>query len=198
MAHAGIGRPGAIETRAGSTRLFVAVAIPIALTLLAYALGWLSDRFAGVGPLDPAVFAWAVVAPLWLSSPVAAGFLWRSLSGRQTRLAALVVTAVIGGAAALLYWQWIGAPFDCGFGAVTPALAFLPPTLIVGLSVGAGVALTSLLSTELVRTGVRWWWVTVVVAGSEVVLLVIAVFLGFAALGGHTCYVPGPGYPVVP
>ena len=55
-----------------------------------------------------------------------------------------------------------------------------------------------MLGTTLVRAGVHWWWVVVVVGVSEVVLFVISFFLGFAALGGHVCYVPGPGYPVGP
>ena len=179
-------------------RLVLGVAVPIGLLAVAGALEWLDNQHFAWWPVDPAVFGWLVVVPMWLAAGVVAGYLWQSLSLRQTYLAAAVVTAVIGSAAALIYWQWIGVPFDCGFGTVTPALAFLPPTLIVGLSVGLGLALTGLLSTILVRAGVHWWWVALVVGGSEVVLFVISFFLGFAALGGHTCYVPGPNYPVGP
>lgn len=186
------------QSGAGSIRLLLGVAIPIGLLAVAGTLQWLDNQFFAWWPFDPAVFGWVVVVPIWLSAGVVAGYLWQSLSPRQTYLAAAVVTAVIGGAAALVYWQWIGVPFDCGFGTVTPALAFLPPTLIVGFSVGVGLALTSLLSTTLVRAGVHWWWVALAVSGSDVVLSAISFFLGFAALGGHTCYVPGPGYPIAP
>jgi hypothetical protein len=198
MTDTGIERSEPTQSDPVPVRLVLAISTPIALTLLAYGMGWASNQSSGIGPFDRAALGWVVVAPLWLSSPIVAGFLWRPLGGRQTRVAAATVVAVVGGAAALLYWQWIGTPFDCGFGTVTPALAFLPPTLIVGLSVGAGLALSSLLSTTLVRAGVHWWWVAVVVGGSEVVLLAISIFLGFAALGGHICYVPGPNYPVGP
>ncbi|MGH2463923.1 MAG: hypothetical protein ACRDGI_00530 [Candidatus Limnocylindrales bacterium] len=174
------------------------MAIPVALIAIAGSLEWVDNQFFAWWPFDRALFGWTVVVPTWLSPGIVAGFLWRSLSPRQTQLAAGLVTVVIGGAAALLYWQWIGVPFDCGFGTVTPAVAFLPPTLIVGLSVGAGVSLSSLLGTALVRAGVPWWWVAVVVSGSEIVMLVVAIFLGLAGLGEHTCYVPGPSFPVVP
>ncbi len=198
MTDTGIDRGEQRQSGASSVWLLFGVAIPIGLLAVAGTLQWLDSQFFTWWPFDPAVFGWLVVVPTWLSAGVIAGFLWQSLSPRQTHLAATAVTAVTGGAAALVYWQWIGVPFDCGFGTVTPAIAFLPPTLIVGVSVGAGLGLTSLLSTTLVRAGVHWWWVAVVVGGSEVVLLAISFFLGFAALGGHTCYVPGPGYPLTP
>jgi len=176
-------------------RVAIGIGLPLGLVVLAYMLWAISDRLVYIGPLDPAAFGWAVVTPLWLSSPVAAGFIWRSLTPGHTRIAAGVVGAVTSSVAALLFWGVIGTPFDCGFGTVTPAIDFLPQTLIVGVLVGGGLAISGLLVTELVCAGVRWWAV-VIGAGSEAVLLIVALFIAFAALGGHTCYVPGPAFPV--
>ena len=179
-------------------RVAIGIALPLGLVALASALYALSGYgSSGIGPLDAGVVLLGTVAPLWLSSPVVAGFIWRWLTRRQTKLAALVVGTLVSSATALAFWQWIGTPFDCGFGTVTPAIDFLPQSLIVGVTVGGGLALNGLLVTELIRLGVRWWAV-VIGAGSEAVLFGVALFLGFAFLGGHTCYVPGPGYPLQP
>ena len=181
-----------------SLRVAIGVALPLGLVALASALYAISGYGrSGIGPLDVGVVLLGTVAPLWLSSPVVAGFIWRRLTRRQTKLAALIVGTLVSSAAALAFWQWIGTPFDCGFGTVTPAIDFLPQSIIVGVVVGGGLALSGLLVTELVRLGVRWWAV-VIGAGSEAALFGLAVFVGFAFLGGHTCYVPGPGYPVPP
>ena len=88
-------------------------------------------------------------------SPIVAGFIWSSLTPRQTRLAATVVGVIISAATALLFWQWIGTPLDCGFGTVTSAINFLPYALIVGVLIGGGLALSGLVVGWLIRTGVH-------------------------------------------
>jgi hypothetical protein len=197
MASASIEPAESGTSRAGMVRLFVAIALPLVILLLAYGLWWISDRLLYVGPLDRAAFGWVFVVPLWLSAPVVAGFLWKAVSTRQARYAALVVGSVVSIGAALAYWQSIGTPFDCGFGTVTPPIAFLPQTLIVGILVGGGLALDGLLVAALARSGVRWWAV-VVGAGTEVLMLGLALFAVLATWEGHTCFVPGPTFPVTP
>lgn len=191
MASAALGPADSGSSRAGTARFFVAIALPLAILALAYGLWWVSDQALYIGPLDRAAFGWVVVVPLWLSAPVIAGFLWNSVTRRRATLAALIVGSIISAAAAFAYWQSIGTPFDCGFGTVTPAIAFLPQTLIVGVLVGGGLALDGLLVARLAQLGVRWWAV-IVGAGTEVFLLGFAFFALFATWEGHTCFVPGP------
>ena len=203
MAGVRISPPGPARTDrmgTGSAHVLVAVVVPVGLVLLAAGLGWLIDLLWPTGgwPVDPAVFGWLVIGPLLLSSPIVAGYLWRPLSHRQTQTVSMTVTAIIGAAAGLLFWQWIGKPFDCGFGTVTPAVEYLPQTVVVGLATGGGVALSGLLGAQLTRVHVHWWWIVAVVGASEIVLLGLTSFMGFAALGGHVCYVAGPNYPVTP
>lgn len=176
---------------AGSDRVALGIALPLLFVSLAYGLWWISDQLVVIGPLDRASFGWIVVVPLWLSAPVAAGFSWRSLSATQTRLAALLVGASISAGAALVYWQSIGTPFDCGFGTVTPPIDFLPQTLLVGVIVGGGLVLDGLLVARLARLGVRWW--AVIVGGmTEVVMVALAFIALYATWEGHTCFLPPP------
>lgn len=191
MASAALDPADSGSCRAGTARFFGAIAVPLAILALAAGLWWVSDQALYIGPFDRAAFGWVVVVPLWLSAPVIAGFLWNSVTRRRAKLAALIVGSIISAAAALAYWQSIGTPFDCGFGTVTPAIEFLPQTLIVGVLVGGGVAIDGLLVARLAQLGVRWWAV-IVGAGTEVFLLGFAFFALFATWEGHTCFVPGP------
>jgi hypothetical protein len=185
------------SSRAGTDKVAVGVALPLLIATLAYGLWWISDQLIVIGPLDRASFGWIVVIPLWLSTPVVAGFTWRSLSRSQARLAAFVVGACVSAAAALAFWQSMGTPFDCGFGTVTPAIDFLPGTVLVGVLVGAGLAVDGLLVARLARAGVRWWAVVIGV-GAEGFLLTVALFALVAVSFGHTCFVPGPNYQGAP
>lgn len=176
-------------------RLWLGIGLTLGLIALSAVALWVIDSLVVfIGPFDRGTLGW-VAAPLWLSAPVVGGFIWSSLTLNRARFAAVVVGAVVSTAAAIVFWQWIGTPFDCGFGTVAPAIDFLPQTLLVGVLVGGGVALTGLLVAELVRLGVRWWAV-VVGAGAEAVLIVVTWLIAFAVLGGHTCYVPGPAFPL--
>jgi hypothetical protein len=197
MASASIEPAESDPPRAGTEKVAVGVALPLLIASLAYGLWWISDQLIVIGPLDRASFGWIVVIPLWLSTPVVAGFTWRSLSRSQARLAASIVGACVSAAATLAYWQSMGTPFDCGFGIVTPAIDFLPGTVLVGVLVGAGLALDGLLVDRLARTGARWWAVVIGV-GVEGFLLTVALFALVAVSYGHTCFVPGPNYPVTP
>lgn len=172
-------------------RLAAGIAIPVALASAAFLVAWASDQVESIGPLDRATVFWAIGAPLWLVSPIVAGFIWQRLRLRAAKQAAAVVGVVAGAAVALLFWQWIGAPQDCGFGSVTPAIDYLPYALIVGLFVGGSLGLTGLLVSWLFHTGVRWWAV-VVGLGLELVLLGVGYAIGVAAILAHSCIGAAP------
>ena len=178
----------------GRPTLRLCLGIGVALGLLAFSvliIGAIDIAVVFAGPFVRGTLGW-IAAALWLAAPVGGGFIWSPLSRPTIRFAALSVSVVVGSAAALAFWQWIGTPFDCGFGTVTPAIAFLPQALLAGIAVGGGVGLTGLLVAELVGLGVRWWAV-IVGAGVEGVLSVVALLIIFAVSSSHTCFVPGPG-----
>jgi hypothetical protein len=175
-----------LALRRSSGRLAAGISIPLVIAVVAYGLAWTSDQVESIGPLDRATFFWAVATPLWLMSPIVGGFIWRRLTLRQVKLAAAAVGVISGAATALLFWQWIGVPQDCGFGTVTPVINYLPQALIVGVLVGASLALTGLLVSWLFHTGVRWWAVVVGV-GLELVLLGLGYAFGVAVIIFHGC-----------
>lgn len=170
----------------GSGRVVAGISIPLAISVAAFGLAWTGDQVDSIGPLDRATVFWAIATPLWLMSPIVGGFIWRRLTLRQAKLAAAVVGVISGAATALLFWQWIGVPQDCGFGTVTPAINYLPQALIVGVLVGASLALTGLLVSWLFHTGVRWWAV-VVGLGLELALLGLGYAFGVAVIIFHGC-----------
>lgn len=179
------------SSRAGTRKVAVGVALPLLIAALAYGLWWISDQLVVVGSLDLASFGWIVVVPLWLGAPAVAGFSWMPLGAGETRLVALIVGAFIATGTALVYWQSIGIPFDCGFGTVTPAIDFVPQTLVVGVIVGGGLALDGLLVARLARLGVRWW--AVIIGGlTEIAMLALAFIALYATWESHTCFIPRP------
>jgi len=191
MASAAVDPAQAGGQRAGNAKVALGVGLPLLFTAAAYCLWWISDQLVVIGPVDRATFGWIVVVPLWLLAPVVAGFSWTTFSAPETRLAALIVGATVAAGTALVYWQSIGTPFDCGFGTVTPPIDFLPQTLFVGVIVGGGLALDGLLVARLVRLGVRWWAVIVGVL-TELLMLALAFIAILATWEGHTCFLPPP------
>ena len=171
----------------GTARFLPAVAVPLAVAALAYGLWWISDRLVVIGPIDRATFGWAVVIPTWLAVPVAAGFAWRNLDSHDAVIAALVAGTAISGAAALLFWLAAAHP-DC-LAVRTPAQWILP-SLIVGVVIGTGVAVSCLVSASLARDGHRWRS-AVFGAGMQLIMVFVAI-LGAAAvlLAGPGCQRP--------
>ena len=166
-----------------SLRLALGIAVPLVIVALAWGLWWISDQLLYIGPLDRATFGWAVVIPIWLAAPVAAGFAWSRLSTRDGTLAALVVGIAIGLIAAAVFWQSVIHP-DC-VPTRTPA-DWLLPSLLLGGSIGGGLAASALLSSRLVRQGRRLGAV-IVGSGTEIVL----VFATILFVAGPLLAVPG-------
>jgi hypothetical protein len=99
------GKPAPIDGQADDVRvefqpskservpLLIAMAIPLGLLAVAYALWTISDRLLQIGPLDRAAFGWIVVVPVALLAPGVAGLAWARLSVESRVFAALVVGA---------------------------------------------------------------------------------------------------------
>ena len=169
-------------------RLVMAVAAPLAVVGLAYALWWISDRLLYVGPLDRAAFGWAVVIPVWLSTPVVAGFAWHGLTRRDSRVAALVVGAVISGVTAILFWQAVAYP-PCEYGATHTPGDWVLPSIVLGVVVGGGLAASGLLATSQVRSG-HPWRAAILGAGAELGMVFVAILVASAVLIGTACQRP--------
>ena len=169
-------------------RYVAGVAVPLALAGLVFVLWWISDRLLYVGPLDRAAFGWVVVVPLWIASPVAAGFVWRTLDWRTTRVIAALVGTVIAGAAALLLWQAVAFP-NCGTGAIRTPLEWVMPSLLVGAVVGGGVALSGTVSAGLTRQG-RPIAAVFVGAAVEALMVAAAILVAGLSLLGPACQRP--------
>jgi hypothetical protein len=122
-------------------RISLAVAVPLGVVVLAYALWWLSDRLLYVGPFDRATFGWGVVIPVWLASPVVAAFAWRTLASGQQDRASLLFGSIVAAGATLLFWQAIAFP-DCGTAPSRTPLGWLPLALALGAAVGGGLAIS--------------------------------------------------------
>ena len=171
-----------------NARVAWGTAVPLGLVALAYALWWVSDRLLYIGPLDRAAFGWAVVIPVWLAAPIAAGFAWRGLTARASRLAAVVVGSVIAGVAAVLFWQSVAYP-DCAYGATHTPADWALPSLVLGLVIGGGLAISALIASKFVRQG-RLWTAVVLGAGTEIVMVFGAILVAGMMLLGPGCQRP--------
>ena len=169
-------------------RYVAAVAVPVALAGLAYVLWWISDRLLYVGPLDRAAFGWAVVVPVWIAAPVAAGFVWRTLDRGTARAIAALVGTVIAAVSALLLWQAVAFP-NCGTGAIRTPQDMVLPSLLVGAVVGGGVAWSGLVTAGFARSGRP---IAALVLGAAVEVLMVAAVILVAALTllGPACQRP--------
>lgn len=123
------------------TDLLVAIAIPLALLALAYALWAISDRLLWIGPFDRAAFGWTFVAPLSWLAPGIAGLAWsRMPRGRQ-----VAATLVVGGIVALVSGVLLANGIDfANCAPVTSIAEVLPASLAIGVVIGLGPALGAL------------------------------------------------------
>ena len=175
-----------------SGRVALGVVIPLAIAGLAYGLWWLSDRLIQIGPLDRAAFGWSVVIPVWLGGPVAAALIWRPLPRRDTGVAALAYALIISVVSTLLLWQSVAFP-DC-FYPIRTAADWVLPALLVGMTVGGGLAGSGLLGTRLLRSGHPWLAVALTAAAEfGLIFVAIFVFVGVSlGAGTITCSATPP------
>jgi hypothetical protein len=179
-----IGRPGGQARQ----RFVLAVAAPLAVVALAYALWWISDRLLYVGPLDRATFGWLVVIPVFVAAPILAGLIWRRLPPRSSALAAAVVAATITAVAAVLFWQAVAYP-DCEYSAIRAPLDWVLPSLILGAVIGGGLAASGLVASRFARQG-RPWRAAFAGVALEVVAVFAAILVGAGMLIGTGCQRP--------
>ncbi len=175
---------------AESIRVALGVAVPFAVVALAYGLWSLSHRLLYIGPLDRAAFGWAVVIPVWVGVPIASAYVWHRLTPRSSRVAAAVVGASVSSVATVLFWQAVAFP-ECEFGAVRTAIDWIMPALLVGVVIGAGLVVSGLLATTLVRGGHPWRAVAIG-AGTE-----LAFVFGAILVTGVVLLSPGCQRPIV-
>ena len=168
----------------------LAVVGPVAVTVTAYGLWWISDRLLYVGPLDRAAFGWLVVIPVLLAAPIVAGVTWRRLSDGRDVGAALVVGSVVGLGSALLLWQAV-ASTACETASIRSATDSVLPSLLVGSLVGTALVAGGLWAARLIRGGRRL--AAAVAAVSLDVVLLAAALAAFAVLfAGPACQRPIP------
>lgn len=190
MTSAALGPADSGTTHAGRLRLGVAIALPLAVVALAYGLWRISDALLVVGPLDRAAFGWAVVIPVWCAAPVAAAFAWRSLSRGERRAAALAFALLVSAISGALLWQSVAFP-ECA-NPVRSAAGWIIPAVLVGLTIGGGLATSGLLGTAIVRSG-HPWRAVLITAGTEfgMVFLAILAFV-IVSLGAGYGSTAGP------
>lgn len=177
-----LGEPGTSKR----SHLILALAVPLGLAALAYALWWISDRLLYVGPLDRAAFGWIVVMPTWILAPVVSGLAWRRLTPRGGVVAAAIVGLAISGIAAVLFWLSVAYP-HCDFGDVHKPGDWILPSLTLGLVIGGGFAVSGLIATRPLREG-RPWRAVLLGGGAHVVMVATAI-----VLGGLILVLSGPG-----
>lgn len=125
--------------------LQVAVAIPLALLALAYALWAISDRLLWIGPFDRAAFGWIVVAPLSWLAPGIAGLAWSGMPASRRLVAALIV----GGLVAVVSAALVANAIDFAKCAPVSSIAeVLPASLAIGVVIGLGPALGALVAAS--------------------------------------------------
>lgn len=174
--------------RGRSSLVIVGMAVPLALVALAYLLWWISDRLLYVGPLDRAAFGWIVVVPTWIAAPVAAGFAWRVLDERTTVAVAALVGTVVAGVATVLLWQAVAFP-GCEAGAIRTPQEMALPSMLVGIVVGGGLALSALVSTRYARQG-RVVAAVVLGAACEALMIAAAIVAATILILGPACQRP--------
>jgi hypothetical protein len=194
MTSAALGPADSRASRAGPARLIVAIALPLAILVLAYGLWWISNALLYIGPLDRAAFGWAVVIPVWCAAPVSAAFAWRLLSRRERRGVALGFGLFVSAVSSVLFWQSVAFP-ECA-NPVRSAADWIIPALLLGLTIGGGLAASGLIGTAIIRSGHPWWAVAIG-AGTEfglifvslVVFVLVSAGAGFGSTAGN-CGLP--------
>jgi hypothetical protein len=165
--------------------VLVAAFVPLAVLAAAVVIWFLGDRLAP-RTLDRGQFALALVMPIWFAAPVVAGGWWRRLSDHLVARAALLAAMVIGVVATVEIWQFVALPTNCEYGPLPGAERFIIPAGVVGLTMGALIALAALIARERLRRSISIGSVAVS-AGASVLATFITIVAAAMLLGGAHC-----------
>ncbi len=163
-----VGRP---DDTGDARGVALGIALPIGVLAFAYVLWWISDRVVYVGPLDKAAFGWAVVVPIWLLAPLAAGWTWRDLAPRASAVARLIVGVIVTTVVALLFWVAATEP-RCDSGPITAPIGWVLPSFLIGALLGGGLVVGGSHVAREIRDHRRW----------SAVLVGVSTQAGFAVL----------------
>ena len=169
-------------------RIVAGVVVPVGLLAVVYALWWISDQALYIGPLDRAAFGWSVVIPLWIATPFVTAIVGRPLSPRATAWTALLLGSTVSGVAAILFWRAVAQP-ACDYGATRQPIEWVPASLLVGVVIGGGLAISGLASVSLVRRG-QPWRALALGAATELAMVFAAVGATAFVVVGRTCQLP--------
>jgi hypothetical protein len=161
--------------------LLVAIAIPLAMLAMAYALWAISDRLLQIGPLDRAAFGWIVVVPIAALAPGLTGLAWAPLPASRQRIAAILVGGVVALVSGILLANAIDY-MNCA--PVTSWTDDLPASLAVGLAFAAGPVLGALAAASIASRLQGLWRIPAALVASVAIGLVglFAAILTFAAM----------------
>jgi hypothetical protein len=88
----------------------------------------------------------------------------------------------------VLFWQSVAYP-NCEYGATHTPAEWILPSLVLGAVIGAGLAISALVTAAVVRQG-HPWLAVVLGAGSELVLVFAAILTAGILLAGPGCQRP--------
>jgi hypothetical protein len=161
--------------------LLIAMAIPLAILAVAYALWAISDRLLQIGPFDRAAFGWIVVVPIASLAPGVTGLAWAPMPASRRRIAAVLVGGVVALVSGILLANAIDY-VNCA--PVTSWADDLPASLVVGLAFGAGPVFGALAAASIAGGVTGLWRIpAALVAGAIIgVVGLFASVLTFAAL----------------
>ena len=138
---------------------------PLAILALALAIFLYAGQTDSLGQLDFSTYRWIIIG-LWIAAPVVGGLVSRRLSDRQISLAAAVLGAVVGLAAAASFLTAAGTAAStassCEFGAMGSVAGYVLGSLGVGAIAGIGMGVSEAITARLAR---RAWWLPAVFSG---------------------------------
>jgi hypothetical protein len=175
-------------TESAGSRVVTAASLLVAPALIvAGIITWtISDRLLLIGPFDRAQVGWAVVVPLFMFAPGAAGIA-TIRAGR--RAGTLMIAAVAIGVGAALLASLAAVPRQIGCELVSDPIAIAGRTLPIAITAGGSFAVAATIAAGAASRGRPAAIVTgflAGLAGGAVTLLVFA-----ATFPGVTC-VPRP------
>jgi hypothetical protein len=154
------------QRRSRNLEQLIAVAIPLALLALAYALWAISDRLLWIGPFDRAAFGWIFVIPIWWLAPGVAGLAWSRMPASTPRVAALIVGGIVAAVSGILLAHSIT------FANCAPVVSWtdnLPASLAIGVAIGAGPAIGALAAASVARRRTGAWRVVAAIGTGGVI-----------------------------